>query len=58
MITIAQQMAFYLGVKESDLEFPCSMFGDDSCTVCAAGQWFDVWFNPADSMVTEYLPAV
>jgi hypothetical protein len=56
-ISIAQQMAVYLGAAEDALIFPESMLGLRSCTVCANGQWFDVYFNPVDSMVLEYLPA-
>jgi hypothetical protein len=50
-------MAFYLEVEEADLEFPDSMYGQSSCTVCAKGVWYDVFFDPHDAMVHNYWPA-
>jgi hypothetical protein len=55
--SVSRQMAFYLEVEEADLEFPDSMYGQGSCTVCAKGVWYDVFFDPHDSMVHNYWPA-
>ena len=55
IISIAQQMAFYLEVSQSDLDFISCC--NDSCTVEVNGKAFDVFFNPVDLMVWEYLPA-
>ena len=57
LISVSQQMASYLEVSEADLEFPDSMYGQTSCTVCAKGVWYDVFFDPIDSMVLNYWPA-
>jgi len=56
VISIGRQMAFYLGVSEDQLNF--TSCDDDSCTVEVNGEAFDVFFNPIDLIVWEYLPAV
>lgn len=55
-ISIGRQMASYLGVSEDQLCF--TSCDDDSCTVEVKGEAFDVYFNPVDLIVWEYLPAV
>ena len=54
-ISLGRQMAFYLGVNEDQLNF--TSCDDDSCTVEVNGEAFDVYFDPIDLMVREYLPA-
>jgi len=55
-LSIAAQMAFYLGVTEDAVQFLESAFSLRGCTIEVNGQWFDVYFEP-DGLVTEYLPA-
>lgn len=58
VISISRQMAFYLGVPEETIEFPDTMFGFDCCTIKVKDEWYDVYFNPVDQMVKEYLPSI
>lgn len=58
VISISQQMAFYLGVPEDTIEFPDTMFGVDCCTIKIKNEWYDVYFSPVDQMVKEYLPSI
>lgn len=55
VISVAQQMAFYLSVSEDAIRFDSA--GDDSCTIEVNGEYIDVFFNPVDSMVIDYFPA-
>lgn len=56
VISVAQQMAFYLSVTQDDIRFDSS--GEDSCTIEVNGQRLDVFFDPVDSMVLDWFPAV
>ena len=55
VISVAQQMAFYLSVSEDAIRFDSS--DEDSCTIEVNGDFFDVAFNPIDSMVIDWFPA-
>ena len=55
-LSIAAQMAFYLGVTEDAVQFLESAYGLRDCTIEVGSQCFDVYFEP-DGLVTEYLPA-
>ena len=55
VISVAQQMAFYLSVDEAEIRFDSS--DDDSCTIEVNGQWLDVAFDPITSMVIDWFPA-
>jgi hypothetical protein len=55
-LSVAAQMAFYLGVTEDSIHFLESAFDVDGCTIEVGGNWFDVYFDPT-GLVTEYLPA-
>jgi hypothetical protein len=57
VISVAQQMAFYLSVDEASIEFISVSPLDDSCTISAGGECWDVFYNPADSMVTDWITA-
>ena len=55
VISVAQQMAFYLSVSEDAIRFDSD--DDDSCTIEVNGEYIDVFFNPIDGMVIDYFPA-
>ena len=55
VISVAQQMAFYLSVPEGAIRFDSA--DDDSCTIEVKGEFIDVLFDPIDSMVIDWLPA-
>mgnify|MGYP003346696177 CR=1 FL=1 len=57
VISVARQMAFYLSVEEASIEFVSISPMDDSCTIRVGKDFWDVFYNSGDSMVTEYIPA-
>ena len=55
VISVAQQMAFYLSVSQDDITVDSS--DEDSCTILVGGEFIDVAFNPITSMVIDWVPA-
>jgi hypothetical protein len=55
VISVAQQMAFYLSVSEDAIRFDSA--DDDSCTIEVNSEFIDVLFDPINSMVINWFPA-
>lgn len=55
VISVAQQMAFYLSVSEDVICFHSA--DDDSCTIEVNGEVLDIFFDPINSIVSNWLPA-
>jgi hypothetical protein len=53
VISVAQQMAFYLSVSEEAIRFDSA--DDDSCTIEVNGDFLDIFFDPTSSIVTNWL---